>query len=41
LCGELRRCEDIFIEKLDLIAAELLDMLASNACRRLRQDLDG
>lgn len=32
---------DIFIEQFDLIAAELLDVLAADARRRLREDLDG
>jgi len=40
LGGELGGGEDIFIEKLDLITAELLDVLAADAGRRLREDLD-
>jgi len=41
LRGKFGGVEDICGEKLKLVAAEFLDVLAPDACGRLREQLDG
>ncbi len=40
MCGKLGGSKDILVEKLKLIAAELLNVLAPDAGGRLGKDLD-